>query len=97
MAYKAKHMTPSQKRFADEWLKDQNGSRAYKAAYPAVKKDVTAAAAATRLLKNVNIAAYIDKRQKTLQKIVEVSQERVLQEEKHIGLAAEIHGFDFLG
>ncbi len=53
-------MTDSQKRFADEYLVDCNGTRAYKAAYPNVKRDATAAAAATRLLKNVNVKAYID-------------------------------------
>lgn len=53
-------MTDSQKRFADEYLVDCNGTRAYKVAYPNVKRDATAAAAATRLLKNVNVKAYID-------------------------------------
>lgn len=35
-------ITEKQKRFADEWLVDLNGTRAYKAAYPSVKKDETA-------------------------------------------------------
>lgn len=52
-------MTDNQKRFADEYLIDGNATRAYKAAYPSVKKDNTAAAAASRLLKNVNVAAYV--------------------------------------
>ena len=39
-------MTEKQKRFCDEYLIDLNGTRAYKAAYPKVKSDDTAAAAA---------------------------------------------------
>ena len=39
-------MTEKQKRFCDEYLIDLNATRAYKAAYPSVKKDETAAAAA---------------------------------------------------
>ena len=37
-------MTEKQKRFCDEYLIDLNGTRAYKAAYPKVKSDDTAAA-----------------------------------------------------
>lgn len=46
--------------FADEWLKDMNGTRAYKVAYPHIKKDTTAKAAASRLLTDVNVKIYID-------------------------------------
>lgn len=46
--------------FADEWLKDMNGTRAYKIAYPHIKKDTTAKAAASRLLTDVNVKTYID-------------------------------------
>lgn len=53
-------MTDKQQIFADEWLKDMNGARAYKVAYPRVKKDATARANASRLLTNANIKAYID-------------------------------------
>lgn len=53
-------MTDKQQIFADEWLKDMNGGRAYKVAYPRVKKDATARANASRLLTNANIKAYID-------------------------------------
>lgn len=53
-------MTDKQRRFADEYLIDCNGTRAYKAAYPAVKRDAVAAQAASRLLRNVNVKAYID-------------------------------------
>ena len=53
-------MTDKQRIFADEYLKDLNGTRAYKVAYPNVKKDSSAATASGRLLRNVEIRAYID-------------------------------------
>ena len=52
-------MTEKQKRFCDEYLIDLNGTRAYKAAYPAVKSDKAAGAASARLLGNVSIRAYL--------------------------------------
>lgn len=55
-------MTEKQKRFADEYLVDLNGTRAYKAAYPSVKNDKTAGANAARLLGNASVRAYIDER-----------------------------------
>lgn len=53
-------MTNKQQIFADEYLKDLNGTRAYKVAYPRVKKDQVAATAAGRLLRNVEVKSYID-------------------------------------
>lgn len=53
-------ITAKQQIFADEYLKDLNGTRAYKVAYPNVKKDQVAATAAGRLLRNVEVKAYID-------------------------------------
>lgn len=53
-------MTENQKRFADEYLIDCNATRAYKAAYPKVKKDEAARANASKLLTNTNIREYID-------------------------------------
>lgn len=43
-------MTDRQVIFANEYLIDLNGTRAYKEAYPHVKNDNTAAAAAARLM-----------------------------------------------
>ena len=48
-------MTEKQKIFADEYLIDLNATRAYRKAYPSVKKDETAAAAAARMLRNVKL------------------------------------------
>lgn len=59
-------MTEKQKRFADEYLIDLNATRAYKAAYPTVKKDEVAKAAGSRLLTDVNVKKYIDEQLKII-------------------------------
>lgn len=51
---------PKQQKFADEYLIDLNATRAYKVAYPNVKKDEVAAQAGSRLLRNVKVKNYID-------------------------------------
>ena len=73
-------MTDKQKIFADEYLIDLNATRAYRVAYPNVKKDETAAAAAARMLRNVKVAKYISDRMKERQERTEVTQDRVVQE-----------------
>lgn len=42
-------LTEKQKRFVDEYVIDLNGTRAYKAAYPNVKKDESASVCASQL------------------------------------------------
>ena len=73
-------ITEKQKRFADEWLVDLNGTRAYKVAYPSVKKDETARVNASRLLTNANVKTYIQERQKEREKRTEITQDSVLHE-----------------
>ena len=80
-------MTEKQKRFANEYLIDLNATRAYKAVYTRVKNDSTAAAAAARLLKNVNVSAYIGKRMEERSKRTEVKQDDVVKELAKIGFA----------
>ena len=80
-------MTEKQKIFADEYLIDLNATRAYKVAYPRVKNDETAAAAAARLLKNVKVVTYIEKRMQDRQKRTEVTQDRVIEELAAIAFA----------
>lgn len=46
------------RRFADEWLKDHNATRAYKAVYPDVSNR-SAGTCGSRLLQNVSIRKYI--------------------------------------
>nr|DAU31649.1 MAG TPA: Terminase small subunit [Caudoviricetes sp.] len=80
-------MTDKQKIFADEYLIDLNATRAYKAAYPHVKNDKTAAAAAARMLRNVKVQRYIEERMQDRQKRTEITQDRVLQELAAIAFA----------
>lgn len=55
-------MTEKQKLFADEYLKDLNGTRAYKTIYTTIKNDNVAAVRANTLLKQKDISDYISKR-----------------------------------
>lgn len=80
-------MTEKQKIFADEYLIDLNGTRAYKVAYPRVKSDEVAKAAASRLLTDVNVAAYIAERMEARQKRTEITQDRVIEELAAIAFA----------
>ena len=73
-------MTDKQKKFVDEYLIDLNATRAYRVAYPNVKKDETAAQAGSRMLRNVKVAKYISDRMKERQERTEVTQDRVVQE-----------------
>lgn len=73
-------MTEKQKLFADEYLIDLNATRAYRVAYPAVKKESTASAAAARMLRNVKVQAYISERMQERQHRTEVTQDRVIRE-----------------
>jgi phage terminase small subunit len=73
-------MTDKQRRFADEYLFDLNATRAYKAAYPYVRRDETAATAGGRLLRNVHVQNYVQERMKDRQTRTEISQDMVLRE-----------------
>lgn len=55
-------MTEKQRLFADEYLKDLNGTRAYKTIYTTIKNDNVAAVRANTLLKQKDISNYISKR-----------------------------------
>ena len=78
-------LTEKQKIFADEYLMDLNATRAYKAAYPKVKKDSTAAQAGSRMLRNVKVADYIRERMEEREKRTEITQDRVLKELARLG------------
>lgn len=90
-------MTKKQKIFADEYLIDLNATRAYKVAYPSIKKDEIAAVNGSKLLRNTKVADYIQKRMQDRQKRTEITQDRVLEELAAIAFAratdfAEIKG-----
>ena len=73
-------MTDAQKRFCDEYLIDLNATRAYKVAYPRCKKDETANAASSRMLRNVKVQEYISEKQQEIEKRTEITQDKVIKE-----------------
>lgn len=77
-------LTAKQIRFVDEYLVDFNATQA---AIRAGYSPKTAAAAAARLLRNVNIQAEIARRQKDLQRRTEVTQDRVVKELARVAFA----------
>lgn len=90
-------MTEKQKIFADEYLIDLNATRAYRVAYPSVRKEKTAAQAGSRMLRNVKVQKYIADRMQERQKRTEITQDRVLEELAAIAFAratdyAEVKG-----
>ena len=69
-------MTEKQKIFADEYLIDLNGTRAYKSAYPNIKSDNAAAVRANKLLKKKEIWDYIQ------QRLDEIASKRVAKQQE---------------
>ena len=80
-------MTDAQKRFCDEYLIDLNATRAYKVAYPKIKKDHTATVNGNRLLTFADIKKYISDKIKEREKRTEVTQDKVIQELAKIAFA----------
>ena len=80
-------MTEKQKIFADEYLIDLNATRAYRVAYPSVKKEESAAVNGSKLLRNAKVAEYITERMEERQKRTEITQDRVVQELAAIAFA----------
>ena len=76
-------MTDKQLKFCNEYLKDFNGSRAYKTTY-GCKTDETAYVNASRLLRNAKVAQYIEERKKKQQEKAIITQEMILQGLKDI-------------
>lgn len=73
-------MTKNQKIFVNEYLIDLNATRAYKVAYPNIKKQRTAESAGNRLLSNVEVRSEINKRMKEREKRTEITQDKVIKE-----------------
>jgi phage terminase small subunit len=72
-----KKLSPFRQRFVEEYLIDLNGTAAYKRAGGAKK---AASAAASRLLRNVNIQAIVRKLMRKRGARLEITADRVLQE-----------------
>ena len=73
-------LTEKQKIFVNEYIVDLNATRAYKVAYPNVKKDDTAAVNGNRLLRNAKVKEYLDERMREREKRTEITQDKVLEE-----------------
>ena len=69
-------MTPKEQKFADEWLIDCNGARAYKAAYPNIKNDNSARTLASKLLAKASVREYLDA------KLAEISSQKIANAEE---------------
>ena len=80
-------MTKKQKIFADEYLIDLNATRAYRVAYPSVKKDEVAAVNGSKLLRNTKVQEYISERMQERQQRTEVTQDMVVKELAAIAFA----------
>lgn len=76
--------TDKQLRFIAEYLIDQNGTRAYRAAYPNCKSDDAAGAAAARLLGNVRIRALVDAGMKALAEATGMTAQETWREYRYI-------------
>lgn len=84
MEMKRNELTPKQQCFCDEYLIDLNATQA---AIRAGYSKKTANEQGNRLLANVSIKAYIEKRAKDREARTEITQDRVLQELSKIGFA----------
>jgi phage terminase small subunit len=73
-------MTDKQKLFCDEYLIDMNATRAYRIAYPSIKKESTINSLASRLLRNDKVNEYLEKRKLDRQKRTEITQDMVIKE-----------------
>lgn len=82
---KTTDLTPEHELFCLEYIKDFNGSRAYKAVYKCKAK--TAVVSASKLLTKVNIQNRLAKLIEKRAERVEISVDRVLEEAKRIAFA----------
>lgn len=80
-------LKPEHKRFAEEYVIDWNGTRAYQAAYPKASYD-TARANQSKLLANTCIQDYISEIQKDLSKLTGVTAARNILELKKIAYSS---------
>lgn len=71
-------LTEKQQRFADEYIRTGDVMRSYMNAYQNVTKENSANAGGSRLLRNVNVRSYIDKRLEELKSKAIADQEEVL-------------------
>lgn len=75
------------KRFCESYFKDFNGSRAYKEVYGDMEDEV-ARAAASRLLTNVNVKAYLESLKTRLAELSGISPLMILNEHRKIAFSS---------
>lgn len=102
-----KPLTRNQQIFVDEYLVDRNASRAYKIAYPNVKRDVSARNSAVKLLTRTYIKNKIDKAILKQQERIEITQDFVLngiiknvkrcESEENFQPKTALKGYELLG
>ena len=78
-------LTEKQKRFCEEYLVDLDVARAYRAAYPKVKKNDTASKLGSRLMKNDEVSDFIKKLKVERSQRTEITADRVLEAIAEIG------------
>ena len=72
-------MTDKQRKFCDEYLIDCNATRAYRKAYPNVKKDSSAAVCAAKLLRIAKVQEYINEQLEKISSEKIATAEEVMQ------------------
>lgn len=87
-------ITPNQKLFCLEWLKDRNGTRAYLAAYKGCKTEAAARVNASKLLTKANIKSFLAKRLKKHEKQLDITVDRLKREEGRIAFSDVTALFD---
>jgi len=80
-------LTPNQRVFCDEYLKDRNGTRAYLAAYKNVKSENTAAVEASKNLRKPKLKKYLDAISAQLAEKNEITVSRILKEEARLAFS----------
>lgn len=91
---KKKQLTANQKRFCEEYVKDNNGTRSYLAVYSTKNAD-TAGASAAKTLQIPAVKEYLKKLQAKHTKKLRIEAEDILRELKHVGMARIDNVLDF--
>lgn len=71
-------------KFAIEYAKDRNGTRAYRAVFPGCKSDKAAAVGASQLLKNPNVVSKVEQIEKRAGEVAEIDVARLLKESERL-------------
>jgi len=92
-----KKLTPNQRLFIAEYLKDRNATRSYLAAYPSVKSENAARVNASKLLTKANIQAAIFEAIKAQEERTQITADKTLREIARVGFSDVRKLFDANG